>query len=1217
MLIKEIFAADVTRNIAPVVYFHEQDPAKVQEEVAEYIITGGYPKHDPRYNRVQTGIHEQFVKLLSALAAELQRSGGVDLPASWISGFYGSGKSSFAKLLGLALDGLVLPDGRSLSDTLLARDDSPKSQEFQAAWQQLRSQLEPISVVFDIGAIARDDEQIHSAVKREIQRRLGYCSVSHFVADAELILELDGRWAVFLATAEARLGQPWEEAKHFRLAEESFSEVMHVMFPSRYVDPLSWFESRAGSRTGIGTSVAETTRDIIAMLNQRALGKTLFVVVDEVSQYIYQNTSRMLALQSFVSDLGQKLKGRVWLLATGQQQLESSDEASNIGKLKDRFPPQLRVHLAPTNIRDVVHKRLLKKTPTKEAELRSLLAQHRSSLKLFGYKCESITEEDFLETYPMLPGYVDLLMQITTNLRTRSSRVKGDDHAIRGLLQLLGELFREQHLGEQPLGTLITLAHIYEVQQSSLDADVQNTLARLFSHEEVVGDRWAAQAAKAVALLELIQEQETTTAKLVSQCLYDRLGEGDLEATVLAALEKLRNLNLLSYSEKLGYKIQSSVGQEWQRERDSYTVIPDALSKIIAEKLKELLGLVERPRYRSNSFRWVAFYSDGRQQQDERLQSATELAVIPVDFRNLNTQDERSSVTWIQASDSAALRDRLIWVVGKPDRLPSLVRELAKSSHIADKYASHRNSLSPGKLSLLFDEQSRCDDLEKQVKQAVAQAFLEGEIYFRGRTLDKQQLGTTFATVLEGAGESVLPDLYRHYVDIAVTPNELKQLLQKTLSGPSSKFMADGLGLLELDAGKYSPTCTGAVPTRIEQYVIEQNGLAGSVLLSHFGAPPFGYSVDMVKACLAGLLRAKRIRIRPETGKEISSIQDPDVENLFTRDRDIRRSDILPRGDEGLTARDKVEICKFFKDFLSIDLDREEEAIADAAFDYLPPQIRRLQELEQRYNRLPNRPDLPTKLTKLRQAVEGCLRSRQIEATVLMVKKHLDTLRDGIQELNTSLTDLSDGAVTAVGRAGCLCDRQIAQLRQIGQAVEVDAAIAAVEKQLAEPRPWREIGSLEPQLQAIEQHYRTVRLGLLERQEQQAETIRQRLKHRPGFFKLSEDKADLVLSPVRRAAYDTTQDVFSPSLLELRDSAVLRLQDAEQEANLALDGVLSSVTDEQVLQLPVNLNGREVRTPEEVRALVKQLEERLLSQLEGKSNICVRLVYEWKKYSES
>jgi Family of unknown function (DUF6079) len=1215
MLIKEIFAADVTRNIAPVVYFHEQDPAKVQEEVAEYIITGGYLESDPRYNRVQVGIHEQFVKLLKGIADELQRSPHVDLPASWISGFYGSGKSSFAKLLGLALDGLVLPDGSVLSDTLLARDDSPKASEFRAVWERVRNQIDPIAVVFDIGAVARDDEQIHSAIKREIQRRLGYCATSHFVADYELSLELDGRWNDFLAHAEAVLGRPWELAKLDRMAEEAFSEVMYVMNPSRYIEPMSWFDSRAGARTGIGTSVAETTREITAMLSQRAAGKTLFIVVDEVSQYIYQNTNRMLALQSFVSDLGQKLKGRVWLLATGQQKLEDSDDESNIGKLKDRFPPKLRVHLAPTNIRDVVHKRLLKKLPTREAELRSLFTQYRSGLKLYGYKCETITEDDFVETYPMLPGYVDLLMQITTNLRTRSNRVKGDDHAIRGLLQLLGELFREQQLGEQAMGALITLEQIYEVQQSALDSDVQNTLARLFNHEEVVSDRMAVRVAKAVALLELIQEQEPTTTELVSQCLYERLGDNNLESPVSTALEKLRNLNLLSYSEKLGYKIQSFAGQDWQRERDGHTVSADTVSGIVSEKLKELLGRVERPGYKGSTFRWAAFYSDGRQQQDERLQASNDLAVITVDFRNLGMQEERSSTVWIPASDTT-LRDRLVWVLGKPDRFVSLVRELAKSRHMLAKFASRSQSLPREKQRLVIDEQNRSDTLEDQVQEAVAQALMDGDLYFRGRSFDKFSLGSTFATVLKRAGESVLPELYGHYVDLVVAPSELKQLLQKSLSGPSSKFMAAGLGILELDAGKYNPTCSGQVPTRIEQYIVDQNGIVGSVLLNHFGSPPFGYSVDVIRACLAGLLRAKKIRIRPESGKEITSIQDPDVENLFTRDRDIRRAELLPKGEGGLTARDKVAICQFFKDALGIDLDREEEAIADAAFNYLPAQVRRLQELEQRYNRLPNRPELPAKLVNLRKAVENSVRSRQIEDTVLMVKKHLDDLRDGIQELNSSLADLTDEAVAAVSRAVAVREAQIVQLKQIGHSAVITAAVAAVEEQLALGRPWRDIASLEPHLQAIELNYRQVRLGLIERQEQQAEAIRQRLKQRQGFFRLSEDKADLVFSPIRRAAYDTTQDAFYPSLLELRDTAVLRLQEAEQSASLSLDDALCAVTDEQVIQLPLNLNGKEVRSAEDVGALVKQLEERLLSQLEGKTNTCVRLVYEQKKYSE-
>ena len=562
MVMQEIFAADVTRDIAPVIYFHEQDPGKVLDEVSEYIITGGYPESDPRHRRIPTGIHEQFVTLLQALASALRRKPGTELPAAWISGFYGSGKSSFAKLLGLALDDMLLPDHRTLAEALLARDDSPKAQEFRDAWHAMRDQIDPIAVVFDIGAIARDDEPIHAAVKRQVQARLGYCRSSHYVAEHELKLELDGKWDAFCASAEATLGRPWVEAQHDQLAEEDFSHVLHVLQPERYLDPMSWFESRAGTRTGIGSSVAETTQAISDMLRQRAPSKTLFLVVDEVSQYMHQNTNRMLALQSFVADLGQKLKGQVWLFATGQQQLEDSDDASSLGKLKDRFPPQFRVHLAATNIRDVVHKRLLRKAPAQEAALRTLFQTHRPDLKLYGYACETITEEDFLEVYPMLPGHVGLLMHVTSNLRTRSTRVRGDDHAIRGLLQLLGELFRTQALGDEALGVLVTLDRIYEVLQSALDADTQQTLTRLLAHEELRNDATAVKVAKTVALLEQIQEQEPTTATLVSQCLYVRLGMGNPEPEARRALDTLRELGLLTYSEKLGYKLQSSTGQE-------------------------------------------------------------------------------------------------------------------------------------------------------------------------------------------------------------------------------------------------------------------------------------------------------------------------------------------------------------------------------------------------------------------------------------------------------------------------------------------------------------------------------------------------------------------------------------------------------------------------------------------------------------------------------
>ena len=64
MLIRELFAADVTRDIPPVVYFHEQAPEKLADEVREYIFTGGFPEGDPRGARIGSGIHEELVRLL-------------------------------------------------------------------------------------------------------------------------------------------------------------------------------------------------------------------------------------------------------------------------------------------------------------------------------------------------------------------------------------------------------------------------------------------------------------------------------------------------------------------------------------------------------------------------------------------------------------------------------------------------------------------------------------------------------------------------------------------------------------------------------------------------------------------------------------------------------------------------------------------------------------------------------------------------------------------------------------------------------------------------------------------------------------------------------------------------------------------------------------------------------------------------------------------------
>src|SRR5690606_12204911 len=220
-------------------------------------------------------------------------------------------------------------------------------------WNALLGRGQPLSVIYDLSAVARYGEPVHSAALRSLRARLGYCSKSDSVADFELRLERDGEWSAFLQAAKATLGKDWALAKDEHQAEDHFAHVLHALKPERYRGPTSWLEARSGVRAG--SSVREAVDTIEAMLRQRAPEKTLFIVVDEVSQYVERDENRSLQLQSFVSELGQRLKGRAWLLATSQKRFEDAQGTDALGRLQDRFPKQLRVHLGPTNIREVLH----------------------------------------------------------------------------------------------------------------------------------------------------------------------------------------------------------------------------------------------------------------------------------------------------------------------------------------------------------------------------------------------------------------------------------------------------------------------------------------------------------------------------------------------------------------------------------------------------------------------------------------------------------------------------------------------------------------------------------------------------------------------------------------------------------------------------------------------------------------------------------------------
>ena len=470
-----------------------------------------------------------------------------------------------------------------------------------------------------------------------------------------------------------------------------------------------------------------------------------------------------------------------------------------------------------------------------------------------------------------------------------------------------------------------------------------------------------------------------------------------------------------------------------------------------------------------------------------------------------------------------------------------------------------------------------------------------GTIYFRGTAKPAREFGAAFGTALAEAGKRFLPDLFPNFLVTQISPAELLQLLEPALSAPSPKYLEDELGILSLDAGRYVPSCEGLAPKRVMAFVEQEQAVSGDLLFKTFGSPPYGYTSNVVQACAAGLLRAGKIAHRVRRRSDLTAPRDAGVRDIFEKDRDFRRASFFPAQEGAIGARDINQICRFFKVRLNQDLDRAPGDIADAVSQSFPAQAQRLRDVLGRLSQLPGDAGqprvVPHALAQLEKAIEACVRVvRQTEPTLQAVKRHLDELNDGFEQLATYDAELTDGVLQGVRTAANVLHYQLAQLAQLGgQSGELEVAAEQIRNQLQGEKPWRDLTSIEPQLEAVRNAYIEARRHLLAKNGELEEAVRGQIKARDGFATLTADQSHHILRPISEALPTTSEEATSPSLVEIRDGARHALAEAAEIANERLDQVLSEGQDVPVRKVSLRLRNREINTQAEFEALLEEL----------------------------
>ena len=477
MKINEIFVKDLSRKINGVVKAEQRDNASIWQELDEFVVTKELYKHIDSF--FQTYL--EFLDNPDDNAASSRN--GV-----WISGFFGSGKSHFIKILSYLLENIEAYD----SDTGVKK----KAVEFLTGKivdallfnnikTAVSSSCDVILFNIDSKADVHEDSQaqllsVFTKVFNELQ---GFCGQYPYVADLETQLQKLGLLDQFKHHFQKICNQDWVESRdNFHFVRDDVIESLKLTKNMSHDSATFWFDN---AEKNYSNSPEAFSKRIKQYLESKSANHRIVFLVDEMGQFIGSDGQRMLQLQTIVEDLGIHCGGRAWVVVTSQEDIDATigDMKSRLkkdfSKIQGRF--KCRLSLSSSNTDEVIQSRLLEKTPPAKMNLSKIFGEKKDILKnqlSFTSDCSTLKnfndQDDFIKNYPFIPFQYQLVQKVFETIR--DSGVTGA-HLSKGERSMLDSFqIAAQKISDKDVGALIPLNRFYSPIEGYLDTAVKRTI---------------------------------------------------------------------------------------------------------------------------------------------------------------------------------------------------------------------------------------------------------------------------------------------------------------------------------------------------------------------------------------------------------------------------------------------------------------------------------------------------------------------------------------------------------------------------------------------------------------------------------------------------------------------------------------------------------------------------------------------------------------------
>lgn len=1108
MKIQSMFQKDINRDINGVVKVAQDDEKSLHQELSEYIITKELRRHFRTF-------FDNYTKAIDQ---------PTDKMGVWISGFFGSGKSHFLKMLSYLLSNQEV-QGVPAIDYFKDKFDDPMM--YAQAVKCVSMPTESILFNIDIeGPINKDKTAVLRTFAKMFYNHCGFYGDDLKIAKLERFIDRQGKTEEFRQKFEEVNGGPWVETRDsFAFFEDDVVEVLQSVLGMSEQAARNWFNGEETNEL----SIAQLVSDIKEYVNSKGDKFRLLFMVDEVGQYIGDDGDLMINLQSLVEELGAKCMGKVWVMVTSQEAIDSVVKIAgdDFSKIQGRF--NTRLSLSSSSVDEVIKKRVLAKTEEADQLLHMVYDKEQAVLKNLFVFNDSVLDikgfadgGEFAATFPFVPYQFIIIQKVLAEIRKHGNSGKHLSGGERSMLSGFQEA--AQKVQDKDENALLPFYLFYDTVHTFLESAIRRVIDRCQNAADN-HDGIEPQDVAVLKLLYLVRYIDDIKANIdnIATLMVDdiRTDKIALRASVTASLERLQSQNYVSRNGDT-YAFLTDEEQDVAVDIKNTVVDSNQITQSIAQTV---FGEI----YPAKKFKHGRYDFSYDQYIDETLNGSASggirLRVITVASDHYKDSDQQLIM------ESQVNNEAIVVLSGDTPYYDELEQAMKIRKYVKQKNVSQ---LPETIQDIIRKRQQQARHLEDRAKGYLEKAIVDAKVVVHGEVMAikagsaKDKLDAALSGLVESVYSKL--NMVNHFVEsdadiLAILNGSADSDISLVGSGTNNE---DALNEISqwLELKSVGPTISmGDVQRRYQ-------------------AIPYGWKEIDIAALIARLIAQQKISIK--YGGAVVAKDDRRLVDYLRKKSEVDKAVVARRiaPSEDLMRKS----ISFLRDYLgAMDIPSDEDGLVRFVLNTFETKLAHYQSLLDQYDQ--NRYPEKEQVTTARDLAQDILSQRKDNVALLnrMVQKQDDLLdssedMEGVELFFKSQRTVFDEAIKQMNRVS----RERDYFATDPDTQEVFRTISAI---LAMPKPYNRIGELPELIGKVKADYQAL-LDL--KKEEVAETIRQCMqdvhqlageaKDAGALLKQADDYFAAKRDTAKEAGSLTELDAMITQLLNYKDTVCKRME---------------------------------------------------------------------------